>query len=126
MALMEQAAGQGHAYAMHCLGTIHHVRGQHVLALEWYTKSAEAGLPDAMLSLGCRHDTGEGMAAPDYPAAAGWYRRAANAGNGGAANKLSKVRSRQRWGWHTRNQIELGLADSACVCHAIRHTFFSC
>jgi len=47
MALMEQAAGQGHAYAMDTLGSIHSVREEHVLAMEWATKAAEAGLPDA-------------------------------------------------------------------------------
>jgi TPR repeat protein len=94
---MEQAAGQGHAYAMHCLGGMYRERKQHVLALEWYTKGAEAGLPGAMNSLGCRLDGGDGGAAPDYPAAAGWYRRAADAGNGDGANNLSlNVRSRPR------------------------------
>jgi len=71
VALLEKAAGQGHAYAMSTLGSIHHVRNEHVLAVEWYAKGAEAGLPEAMYMLGHCLDTGEGLAAPDCPAAAG-------------------------------------------------------
>jgi len=43
MALLEKAAGQGHAYAMQKLGRIHHVREEHQQAIEWSTKGAEAG-----------------------------------------------------------------------------------
>jgi hypothetical protein len=32
---------------MDTLGSIHSVREEHVLAMEWATKAAEAGLPDA-------------------------------------------------------------------------------
>jgi len=39
--------------------------------VEWYAKGAEAGLPEAMYMLGHCLDTGEGLAAPDCPAAAG-------------------------------------------------------
>ena len=74
MALLEKAAGQGHAYAMNALGGIHRVRMEHEHAIEWYTKGAEAGLPKAMFNFGLMLDHGEGMAAPDYPAAAGWFR----------------------------------------------------
>ena len=90
-ALLEKAAGQGHAYAMDTLGSIHYARKEHEQAVEWYTKGAEAGLPRAMFSLGCRLDSGEGVAAPDCPAAADWYRRAADAGDGDAANNLSSM-----------------------------------
>jgi len=76
MALMEKAAGQGHAYAMCSLGNIHQSRKEDTLAVEWYTKAAEAGLPRAMYMLG------EGMAAPDHTAAASWYRRAVYVGGG--------------------------------------------
>jgi len=91
MAWLEAAAGQGHAYAMETLGNIHAVRNEHELAVKWYTVSAEAGLPKAMHSLGCALDKGEGVAAPDYPAAAGWFRRAAEAGNSDAATNLSAM-----------------------------------
>jgi hypothetical protein len=91
MALLEKAAGQGHAHAMDVLGSIHFNRNEQVLAVEWFTKGAEAGLPFAMHNLGCRLDTGEGMAAPDHPAAAGWYMRAADAGVGRAASNLSAM-----------------------------------
>ena len=46
------AAGQGHAYAMNALGSIHRVRMEHEQAVEWCTKGAEAGLPTAMFDLG--------------------------------------------------------------------------
>ena len=91
MALLEKAAGQGHVYAMEVLGVIHCERNEHEQALEWYTKAAEAGLPASMFSVGCRLDKGEGVAAPDYPAAAGWYRRADAAGFGAAALNLSNM-----------------------------------
>jgi len=89
MALLEKAAGQGHAYAMYTLGVVHYAWNEHEEAVKWYTKGADAGLPKAMLNLGCRLDQGEGVAAPDYPAAADWYRRAAEAGDGAAANNLA-------------------------------------
>ena len=56
MALLEKAAGQGHAYAMDVLGSIYHVRKEHEQAVEWYTKGAEAGLPRAMFDLGTMLD----------------------------------------------------------------------
>jgi TPR repeat protein len=59
--------------------------------VEWFTKGAQAGLPRAMCDLGTSLDKGEGVAAPDYPAAADWYRRAADAGVGGAASNLSNI-----------------------------------
>jgi TPR repeat protein len=88
MALLEKAAGQGHAYAMNTLGHIHRVRSEHVLAVEWFTKGADAGLPRAMYDLGRSLDSGEGVAAADSLAAVGWYRRAANAGRADAAHSL--------------------------------------
>jgi TPR repeat protein len=88
MALLEKAAGQGHAYAMYELADIHDERGEHEQAVAWFTKSAEAGLPKALFNLGVCLDTGDGVAAPDYPAAAGWYKRAAAAGDPKAANNL--------------------------------------
>jgi TPR repeat protein len=81
VALLEKAAGQGHVYA---LGSIHHERKEHEQSVEWNTKAAEAGLPDAMFNLACCLDKGEGVAAPDPPAAMDWFRRAADAGHGGA------------------------------------------
>ena len=92
-ALLEQAAGQGHAHAMHAMGCIHDVRKDYERAVEWFTKGAEAGLPPAMCSLGRCLDKGEGVAAPDYPAAVGWYMRAADAGDGNAAAGLSNMYS---------------------------------
>jgi TPR repeat protein len=48
MALLEKAAGQGHAYAMFALGSIYQGRKELEQAVEWYAKGAEAGLPNAM------------------------------------------------------------------------------
>jgi TPR repeat protein len=90
MALLEQAAGQGHAYAMYAVGDIHDTRKQYSLAVEWLTKAAEAGLPRAMSDLGIHFDKGQGVAA-DYAAAADWYRRAADAGDGTAAANLAAM-----------------------------------
>ena len=47
MALLQKAAGQGHAYAMRALGAIHNAGNEHEQALKWFTKGAEAGLPKA-------------------------------------------------------------------------------
>ena len=90
MALIEKAAGQGHAYAMHALGSIYYAREEREHAVAWFTKGAVAGLPQAMYNLGSCLDQGQGMAAPDHPAAADWYRRAADAGDGRAAMKLAR------------------------------------
>ena len=91
MALIEKAAGQGHAYAMLGLGQAHHNRKEHEQAVRWFTKGAEAGLPRALFNLAVTLDTGEGVAAPDYPAAADWFRRAANASHAGAAYNLAAM-----------------------------------
>jgi len=98
VALLEKAAGQGHAYAMHTLGCIHGVWKEHERKVQWLTKGAEAGLPAAAYNLGYCLEEGEGVAAPDYPAAAGWYRRAADAGDADAAGNLSLMYSVGR-GW---------------------------
>jgi len=76
---------------MNTLGCIHDAWKEYELAFEWYTKGAESGLPVAMFSLAVCLDKGEGVAVPDYPAAAGWYRRAADLGNGDAANNLATM-----------------------------------
>jgi len=99
MALLKKAAGQGHAYAMYALATIHHRRKEFEQAVGWFTKGAEAGLPTARFNLGRSLDIGEGVA-PDYPAAADWYRRAADGGHGGAAYNLYTMYAVGRgWAW---------------------------
>jgi TPR repeat protein len=55
-------------------------------------------MPKAMFDLAFCLDTGEGVAAPDHPAAAGWYRCAADAGHGWAATNLSNMYTLGR-GW---------------------------
>jgi len=74
---------------MYALGKIDRQRKEHEHAVGWFTKGAEAGLPKAMHFLAYCLDAGEGVAAPDYPAAADWYRRAAVAGDGDAAFNLA-------------------------------------
>jgi TPR repeat protein len=69
---------------MYALGGIHNVRKEHEQDVLWTTKAAEVGLPEAMFNLGCCLNKGEGVAAPDPLAAMDWYRRAADAGHGGA------------------------------------------
>jgi len=73
---------------MYELGRIHRERKEYEQVVAWYTKAAEAGLPQAMFGLGVSLDSGRGGAAPDYPAAAVWYRLAADAGHPGAAVNL--------------------------------------
>ena len=43
MALLEKAAGQGHAHAMWTLGSVHVARQEFEQAVGWFTKGAEAG-----------------------------------------------------------------------------------
>jgi len=93
VAFLEKAAGQGHTHAMHMLGELHRLRREHEQAVGWFTMGAEAGLPESKLTLAFCLDTGEGVAAPDYPAAADWYRQAADAGECEAANNLSHMYS---------------------------------
>jgi hypothetical protein len=76
---------------MYAMGIIHGVRGEYEQAVKWHTKGAEAGLPRAMFNLGTLLEEGEGVAAPDCPAAAGWYRRAADAGDTAAAVNLCSM-----------------------------------
>jgi TPR repeat protein len=86
---------------MWALGGIHDARKEHEQAVEWFTKGAEAGLPNAMHNLGCSLEEGEGVPVPDYPAAADWYRRAAEIGHGNAAFNLSIMYTFGRGGaWH--------------------------
>ena len=70
---------------MFALGGIQSVREEYEQAVKWIIKGAEAGLPQCMFNLECSLDSGQGTAAPDYPAAADWYRRAVDAGNREAA-----------------------------------------
>jgi len=97
-ALLERAAGQGHAYAMLALGGVHRERKEYEPAAEWFTKGAEAGLPRAKFSLGSLLEEGKGVAAPDYPSAAGWFRRAADAGHEDAAINLCNMYTLGRGG----------------------------
>jgi len=91
MALLEKAAGQGHVHAMSALGDMLFVRKDFTQAVQWLTEAAEAGLPIAMFNLGACLDQEGSPSALDHPAAADWYRRAADAGHGGAATNLSAM-----------------------------------
>jgi len=97
---------------------------EHEQAVGWFTKGAEAGLPSAMFNLAVLLDKGDGVAAPDYPAVADWYRRAADAGNWRAAHNLSNMytvgcgvtRSKRRAVQWLRKAGEMGDADA---CHGL-------
>jgi hypothetical protein len=119
MALLEKAAGQGHAYAMRELGALHRERKEYEQALKWFTKGAEAGLPLSMFNLAFYLDEGKGMAAPDHPAAADWYRRAADVGDGVAAMNLSHMYLVGR-GWAGKiipatSRVRLNIVDPRCL-----------
>jgi len=108
-ALLETAAGQGHAYAMLRLAQIHYARKEPEQALAWNTKAAEAGLPGAMYNLGGTLECDQGML--DYPAAAEWYRRAAAAGHASSAFNLRTMYYVGRG----------GAALDSRACHVIIH-----
>jgi TPR repeat protein len=72
-----------------------------------------------MFNLGRSIDMGEGVGPPDYPAAADWYRRAADAGICHAANNLSVMYSVGRGkAW----QILPTSSSSTCYTLATRLT----
>jgi TPR repeat protein len=92
LALLEKAAGQGHAYAMYELGGIYRAMKEYEQARKWYTMGAKAGVPRAKFYLGQLLSKGVGVAA-DYPAAADWFRRAADAGDADGAQNLAAMYS---------------------------------
>ena len=91
-----------------------------------------AGLPKAMFNLGTLLDQGKGVAAPDYPAAADWCRRAADGGGKEAAFNLSNMYAVGRGGaWqvlprhpHCRPPFFRQMAPhdvASNICRALRH-----
>lgn len=67
-----------------------HEAGQFEVALKAWTEAADAGSAAAAFNLGVMHDSGTGM--PRHAAlAAGWYRRAAEAGDLGAQVALARL-----------------------------------
>jgi hypothetical protein len=90
MALLDKAAGQGHAYATYALGCVHKQRKEYEQAMGWMRKAAETGLPKAMCHLGIWLDQGE-VVAPDYPAARYWCTRASDAGDGVASETIGHM-----------------------------------
>lgn len=83
IAYLEQAAKQGHVYAMHNLAhLIRHggVPGKTATdAFLWYLKAAEAGFAGAQNNLGDMYETGRGTT-QSYGDAIHWYTRAAMQG----------------------------------------------
>jgi TPR repeat protein len=67
---------------------MHNVWKDYDQAIKWATLAAEAELPIATFNIGVLLERGEAAEAPDYRAAAGWYRRAANAGDAASAFNL--------------------------------------
>eukprot|EP00729_Bicosta_minor_P007502 gene7502-biopygen19925 len=66
------------------------VKQDHVEAVKWYRKAAEAGNAAAQYNLGCLYDTGKGVE-QDHVEAAKWFRRAAEAGDAMAQNNLGNM-----------------------------------
>ena len=63
-------------------------------------------------SLGVTLDKGEGVAAPDTPAAAGWYRLAADTGHAGAASNLCRLYTLGRgWAWQVLAATSFHIVD---------------
>eukprot|EP00729_Bicosta_minor_P032625 gene32625-biopygen27452 len=66
------------------LGNMYHngsgAEQEHVEAVKWYRKAAEAGHAKAQCSLGCMYHDGEGVE-QDHVEAVKWYRKAAEAGD---------------------------------------------
>jgi len=52
MALLEKAAGQGHAHAMFTVAGVHKVRNDHEQAVEWFTKAGRCRLNPVFPSMG--------------------------------------------------------------------------
>ncbi len=81
--MMQGAAAQGHAFAMHGLGFMHYQgecvdQQDYVEAIRWFEKAAERGLPGAMMTLGMMAEAGQGMA-PNPELAQQWYQKATEA-----------------------------------------------
>lgn len=64
-------------------------------ALEWYTRSAEAGLSKAEYSIGLLYEQGRGVA-ENYTMAAAWYQKAAEKNDPWALNNLAFLYSHGR------------------------------
>ena len=66
LVLFGQATGHGHAHTMDAVGSIHYARKEYILAVEWCTKGADAGLPRAIVQPRAlyRHGGGRGGAGP--------------------------------------------------------------
>eukprot|EP00729_Bicosta_minor_P033020 gene33020-biopygen23682 len=63
------------------------VKQDHVEAVKWYRKAAEAGDAGAQYNLGTMYDNGEGVE-KDHVEAVKWYRKSAEAGNAKAQHNL--------------------------------------
>ena len=103
MALLEKAAGQGHAYAMNELGSVHLEWEDYERAVEWFTNGAEA-------FAGCNVEP--------------WVQTRPGGGRGGArppsGGRLVQARGRRRFrGGRVQSPLHVhcrprwGLADSA-------------
>ena len=67
-------------------------------------------MPEAQFNLAVSLELGSGVAAPDYPAAVDWYKRAAGAGMADAANTLVPMYTVGRgWAW----QVTPASSDSS-------------
>jgi hypothetical protein len=87
----------GEPVAQSTVGVMYHnglgVKADLAVAVDWYSKAANAGDSLAQRILGDLYVQGVG-GAPDYAAAAEWYEAAANGGDGEARRKLNAIRRR--------------------------------
>ena len=88
---LQQVAETGDVWGMFFYARLYalsdSVKRNYELAVEYYTKAANAGCAYAMNNLGICYEQGEGIN-QDYAQAVKWYRKAADAGNAVAMNNL--------------------------------------
>eukprot|EP00729_Bicosta_minor_P032471 gene32471-biopygen20873 len=98
------------------------VEQDHVEAVKWYRKSAEAGYADAQFNLGNMYRIGEGVE-QDHVAAVKWYQKAAEAGNAPAQCSLGYMYFSgegveqdhvEAAKWY-RKAAEAGFAEAQCI-----------
>eukprot|EP00729_Bicosta_minor_P021238 gene21238-biopygen4619 len=87
----DRSAGRHTPAAQHSLGNMYYngegVEQDHVEAVKWFRKSAEAGLAHAQFTLGAMYRDGEGVE-KDHVEAVKWYRKSAEAGHAPAQHNL--------------------------------------
>eukprot|EP00729_Bicosta_minor_P033011 gene33011-biopygen12776 len=90
----DRSAGRHTPAAQHSLGNMYYtgdgVKQDHVEAVKWHRKSAEAGYAAAQHNLGIMYDNGKGVG-QDQVEAAKWFRKSAEAGFAMAQYNLGDI-----------------------------------